>query len=105
MDAFQARLIGASKLVKNARNAGKMGINAQVTVDIAKLQQWKQSVVDRLTSGVSMLCKANKVQVIQGNARIESTGSVSVNNASSSVQINCRDIVIATGSSSIESPT
>ncbi len=97
-------LISASKLVKNARNAGKMGINAQVTVDIAKLQQWKQSVVDRLTSGVSILCKANKVQVIHGNARIESAGLVSVSNAPSSVQINCRDIVIATGSSSIELP-
>ena len=97
-------LISASKVVKNARNAGKMGINAQVTVDIAKLQQWKQSVVDRLTSGVSILCKANKVQVIQGSARIESAGLVSVSNASSSVQIQCRDIVIATGSSSIELP-
>src|SRR5208283_3806274 len=80
-------LISASKLVKNARNAGKMGISAQVTVDITKLHQWKQSIVDRLTNGVSMLCKANKVQVIQGNAMIESAGVVSVTDAPSSVQI------------------
>ena len=100
-------LITAGKLAKNARNAGRMGINAQVTIDIGKLQEWKQSVVDRLTGGVALLCKANKVQIVRGDAKIESADTVSVRDPQSGSEksrIRCKDIVIATGSSSIELP-
>jgi len=99
-------LITASKLVKNARNANKMGINADVSVDIAKLQQWKQSVVDRLTSGVALLCKANGVQILKGNAMLHSPKVISVTDETSqeSTTVKCQDVVIATGSSSIELP-
>ncbi|MDG7002183.1 MAG: FAD-dependent oxidoreductase, partial [Nitrososphaerota archaeon] len=50
-------LITASKLVKNARSASRMGIEAEVKIDYQKLQSWKQGVVDKLVSGVSQLCK------------------------------------------------
>ena len=97
-------LIAASKLVKNARNASKMGIEAQVNVNLEKLQEWKQSVVERLTSGVSQLCRANKVKVIVGEARLLSKNQVEIKNQSSITTIDADNVIIATGSSPIELP-
>ena len=98
-------LITASKLVKNVRNASRMGISAQVSVDLTKLQQWKQGVVDRLTGGVALLCRANGVKILHGSAQIMSTGQISVTTPErKSVIINCTDIVVATGSSPIDLP-
>ncbi|MHB8568226.1 MAG: dihydrolipoyl dehydrogenase [Nitrososphaerales archaeon] len=95
-------LITASKLVKNAKNASKMGINAEVTIDLPKLQSWKQGVVDKLTGGVSLLCKANKIETIYGSASIVSPGNLIVSGKNGDLKLTCKDIVVATGSSPIE---
>jgi dihydrolipoamide dehydrogenase len=98
-------LISASKLVKDARNASKMGINAQVSIDIEKLQLWKQSVVDRLTNGVALLCKSYKIEVVYGTARFVSPNELEVEtNEGGRTRVLPHDIIIATGSSSIELP-
>ena len=45
-----------------------MGITAEnVTVDFTKVQEWKASVVNKLTGGVAGLLKGNKVDVIKGS--------------------------------------
>lgn len=98
-------LITASKFVKNARSAGKMGISVDLKIDLSKLQSWKQSAVDRLTNGVALLCKSNNVKVIQGDATVESNNSIIVTGASQSLKLNCSSIVLATGSSPIEIPS
>ena len=98
-------IITASKLVKNARNATKMGIDATVQVDFKRLQEWKQNAVNKLTSGVALLCKANKVQVVTGTARLLGPNLIEVDQPSSGTRtVECGNIVIATGSSSIELP-
>ncbi len=71
-------LITISKLVKNARNATKMGVSAQVEVDNAKLQEWKESVVAKLTSCVALLLKVYKVRVMQGEGRFVSRNHIEV---------------------------
>jgi dihydrolipoamide dehydrogenase len=98
-------LISASKLVKNARNASRMGINATVSIDLAKLQEWKQGVVNKLTSGVALLCKVNRVQVLKGTARFLSSSQAEIlSKDSDRTVIDYEDVVIATGSSPIELP-
>ena len=99
-------LITASKLVKSARSASKMGINAQVSVDIIKLQEWKQSVSNRLTSGVSLLCKSYKVETIYGTAKFISKSELEVekSDGSGKVKVSAKSIIIATGSSTVELP-
>ena len=97
-------LISASKFVKNARNASKMGIDANVTVDLNKLQAWKRSVVERLTSGVSQLCRSNNVKIIRGEARLLSKDQLEIQGDSGKSKIATNDLIIATGSSPIELP-
>ena len=97
-------LISASKLMKSAREAQKMGIEGQLTVNLPKLQGWKQSVVDRLTSGVEFLCKESGVNIIHGNATLVSTNQVEVKNGDERKTIRFNDAIIATGTSPIELP-
>ena len=98
-------LISAGKLVKDAENAGKMGINAQVSVDIRKLQEWKQSIVTRLTTGVSLLCKSYKVEVIYGTARFLSNTELEVEReGKDKLTVKANHTIIATGSSPVELP-
>jgi dihydrolipoamide dehydrogenase len=99
-------LITASKLVRNAREAKKMGIEAKVEVDISKLQDWKESVVHRLTSGVEFLCKQNHVEIIRGDAKFVSSNQIEVIDQTSgrNSRIAFKDAIVATGSSSIELP-
>jgi dihydrolipoamide dehydrogenase len=100
-------LITASKFVKTAREANKMGIDAQVKVDVSKLQTWKQGVVDRLTGGVEFLCKQNHVEIVRGEAKLVSASELEVirNPSGQKSKIRFRDAVIATGSYPIELPS
>ncbi len=99
-------LITASKLAKNARNASKMGIDATVSINMTRLQEWKQSVVQKLTGGVSLLLKTYKVRVLQGSAKFLSGTSLIVENSGNPpTTINFNHAIIATGSSPIEIPT
>lgn len=97
-------LITASKFVKDARGAPKMGINAEVKIDYEKLQLWKQSVVDRLVLGVSQLCRANGVELISGQAKFLSPNNLEITSSSGSNVLEFENAVIATGSSPAELP-
>ena len=101
-------IISAGKLAKNARNGSVMGIEATVSVNIAKLQEWKQSVVGKLTGGVSQLLKSYKVRVVQGTARFLSPRRIAVEQhdgqVSKTITIDFEQAIVATGSSPIEIP-
>src|SRR5258708_2849361 len=58
-------LIHASSMYEKIRHAADIGIETgNVHVNVMKLQKWKESVVEKLTSGVGTLLKGNNVQVL-----------------------------------------
>src|ERR1041385_1211212 len=60
-------IISAAKEYKHAVQGAEKGLTfADPIIEMPKLVKWKQSVVDKLTSGVAGLLKANKVEVVQG---------------------------------------
>ncbi len=61
-------LITAGERFTQAKNSDVFGVTSEnVTIDWAKTQEWKQEkVVNRLTSGVEMLLKKNKVEILKG---------------------------------------
>lgn len=75
---------------------------ASPNIDMADTIRWKDGIVERLNSGVSSLLKKAGVSVLQGQARFKDGKSVVVSNAQSEVQVNCENVVIATGSEAIE---
>ncbi len=99
-------LIFAGKLVKDAKNGAKMGINTQINIDIKKLQEWKQGVVNRLTGGIALLCKSYKIEVIYGAAKFLSNIDLEVERKEGGkIHVTSKYIIIATGSSAIELPS
>src|SRR5947199_203272 len=62
-------LIHTANLVHAIERATERGVETgPVKVDMARLQQWKSAVVQRLSNGVGQLCKGNGVDVLAGHA-------------------------------------
>ncbi len=78
-----------------------LGIDVDVpTLDIRKSVEWKDGIVDRLTTGVAALLKKHKVQVIHGWAKIVDGKTVDVGDQ----RIQCEHLLLATGSKSVNLP-
>jgi len=78
-----------------------LGISVSApTLDISKSVEWKDGIVDRLTTGVAALLKKNKVQVIHGWAKVVDGKTVEVGDT----RIQCEHLVLATGSTSVNLP-
>lgn len=70
-------------------------------LNMNKVQDRKQNIVNQLTSGVEYLLKANKIEIIKGQARILRKGEVEVvSSAGEKSTILASKIIIATGSKS-----
>ena len=93
-------LLHASHLYSEANgHFAEMGIMAQPTIDMIKMQSYRAGQVDQLTGGVAFLFKKNKVDWIDGWGKIEGPGKVSVKTAvDADKSLTAKHIVIATGS-------
>src|SRR3989338_2386147 len=70
-------LIHASELYRHIVHASEFGFNVKgVDVEVNKLQSWKDGVVQKLTQGVAGLLKANRVDVIKGEAKFKTNREV-----------------------------
>jgi dihydrolipoamide dehydrogenase len=83
-----------------------MGISVKdVKLDVARLVEWKQGVVSKLTGGVGILLKSHKVEVVMGSATFADKNTLSVKQKDGTTKsLKFDDAVIATGSSPIEIP-
>lgn len=99
-------LISAASTYERVKRGSEMGIVAEnVTLDFAKVQAWKQGVVDKLTGGVASLLKGNKVQVVKGEALFVNEREVRVINGYEANRYRFNHCIIATGSRPVELKT
>lgn len=99
-------LITAGHRYHEATNSDDMGIKAEgVSVDFSKVQEWKASVVKKLTGGVEGLLKGNKVEIVQGEAYFASENSLRIMDDKGAQTYNFKNCIIATGSTPIELPS
>src|SRR5437660_6841468 len=91
-------LIHTANLVHAIERAAERGVETgPVKVDMARLQQWKSAVVQRLSNGVGQLCKGNGVDVLVGHASFTGPDRATVRTPSGSEEIAFTDAIIATG--------
>ena len=95
-------LLHASHAYDEAKHAfGAMGIDANPTLDLPKMQAFKREGVKGNVDGVAYLLKKNKIDSVFGTGRIVKSGQVAVTSASGETQtLATKSIVIATGSDS-----
>ena len=97
-------LINAGHRYHEAKTADKFGVSVDnVTLDFSKTQEWKNNgVVNKLTSGVEMLLKKNKVEIIRGEAFFVDEHTLRVINDESAQTYSFNNAILATGSRPIE---
>jgi dihydrolipoamide dehydrogenase len=95
--------IPSKSLLKNAevlslmKQAGKFGITFDnMQYDLSKAMNRSRQVADRLVKGVQYLLKKNKVDLVKGEGRIVSTGTVEV--SPEGKKLDTKNVIIATGS-------
>ncbi len=97
----KALLSASHEYHKAVHDFEKFGIKVTAPkVDLPKMMKFKQEVIDANTKGIEFLLKKNKIEWIKGEAKIKSAGVVSVGGK----DIKAKNIVIATGSASIDIP-
>jgi len=95
-------LISAAHHYEAAKEQPFPGIETTAALDYAKVQAWKQGVVDKMTGGVQTLVKGNKIKVIQGEVFFSKPDEVRVMMEHESELFKFNHCIIATGSRPIE---
>jgi dihydrolipoamide dehydrogenase len=86
--------------------AGEMGISLPdgPLLNMGALVAWKESIVDKLNSGVETLLKKAGVELLQGWATFHDGKTCDVKTADGSVTITAEHVILATGSLATELP-
>jgi dihydrolipoamide dehydrogenase len=102
----KALLDSSERYLQITEHAGQHGIEVEsVSLDLSRMMTRKDAVVKQLTSGIAGLFKANKIEWLQGRARLLDERQVEVTDESG----NCRTyfgqhVIIATGSIPVKIP-
>lgn len=100
-------LISTAHQVSKAQHGAVQGLKfGEVGVDVPTMQKWKDGIVNKLTSGVRTLFKANGVALIEGYGTLHSPTRLEVKSSDGAVrQVEAtKGIVVATGSATIQVP-
>ncbi|WP_292981020.1 dihydrolipoyl dehydrogenase [Nitrosomonas sp.] len=93
-------LLHAAKTLDEAKEASLYGIHfGQPEIDLGKLRTWKESVIGKLTKGLSMLARQRKVAVIHGTGKFIDPHLIEVQTPDGIKTISFDRCVIAAGSS------
>jgi dihydrolipoamide dehydrogenase len=88
-------LLHAARVIAETEEMGTHGVSfGAPKVDLPKLLEWKQSVVDKLTGGLVGLAQRREVEVIHGEGKLTSPTSLSVGDR----EISFENLIIAAGS-------
>jgi dihydrolipoamide dehydrogenase len=80
----------------------KLGVNVgEATLDFAKANEWKSSVVHQMTRGVASLFKANGVEWVKGSGRFTDANTIAVEGGE---DVSFKSAIIATGSFPLRPP-
>ena len=89
-------LLHAAKVIDDAQAMAAHGVTfGKPKIDAAKLRDWKNEVVGKLTGGLSTMAKQRKVRVIQASAQFVSANRLALDNEET---VDFRQCIIAAGS-------
>jgi len=93
-------LLHVAKVITEAEEVAHHGVTfSKPKIDIDKIRGWKDSVINKLTGGLSALAKQRKVQVVQGTAKFSSPNHLIVETKDGKSTISFDNAIIAAGSS------
>ncbi len=98
-------LLHAAKVVEEAKSMAACGIEfGAPRIDRDALRAWKNRVVGRLTTGLTLLAKQRKVDVVHGTAKFIGPYSLEVDAPTGKRRLEFKQCIIAAGSESLRLP-
>ena len=93
-------LLHVAKVITEAEETEHQGVVfGKPTIEVDKLRTWKDSVISKLTKGLTALAKQRKVEVIHGIGKFISSHLIQVETASGIKSVSFEHCIIAAGSS------
>lgn len=98
-------LLHAAKVITEAEEMSHFGVKmGKPEIALDDLRGWKDSVIKKLTGGLTGLAKARKVQVVQGKAAFSSSHTLTVATPEGNKVVKFKHAIIAAGSSVVKIP-
>ena len=98
-------LIHAAKYQADLDHWDKIGIHTNdLEVDFNEIQEWKDSIVNKLDNGIEQLFQKHGIEFMKGEARFIDSTTVRVEEEHNAENIDFEKVIIATGSQPIEIP-
>ena len=98
-------LLHIAKVLEEAESLKNMGVGfSKPKIDIDGVRSWKSKIVTQLSSGISQMAKARKVQTVEGKATFLSNSEIQIKSGSKKQIITFDNCIIAAGSSSSTIP-
>ncbi len=98
-------LLHTAKVIADAADAAHHGVTFGLPkIDLPEVRKFKESVVGKLTKGLSGLAKQRKVTVIQGTAKFASPKSLSIETKDGVKTLSFDNCIIAAGSQAVKLP-
>tara|TARA_Y100001970_G_scaffold292903_1_gene436487 strand:- start:3013 stop:4434 length:1422 start_codon:yes stop_codon:yes gene_type:complete len=90
-----------SKIVEEAKEVKDIGLNFQkLSINFEKINSWKDTIINNLSSGIKSLAKQRKIKIINGKATFLSADKLLVQDIQKkNINIIFSHCIIATGSS------
>ncbi len=92
-------LLHVTKLIKEAEESKIRGINfGSPKIELDKMRAWKESILNKLSRGISALAKTRNVQVLNGRGYFEDSKTLRVETEKGQTFINYDKAIVAVGS-------
>ena len=100
-------LLKSAQVFKYLNHAEDFGINlpSDIGFEFPNVVNRSRGVADRMSKGVQFLMKKNKIDIIQGEAKVLAGKKVAVKTAEGTTEYQAGNIIIATGARSRELPS
>ena len=99
-------LLHSAKVISEAKHSKNLGITfSKPKIDLDKLRDWKNTVVEKLVGGLGILSRQRKITYIQGRAKFVDSETLEIKKTDGEIiQLKFKHAVIATGSRPAQIP-
>ncbi len=98
-------LLHAARVIAEAEEMGHFGVSfGKPKIELDKLRDWKNGVIEKSIRGLSGLAKQRKVTVVQGTAAFTSPNMIEVKTPEGIKKVSFDNAIIAAGSQSARIP-
>lgn len=91
--------------IDETKRLNNYGVNfGELKIDLDKIRNLKNSIIDRLTLGLNSLIKKHQIEIVRGNGKFIDANTLEVSSAQEKTSVYFKNAIIATGSRNTSLP-